>query len=171
VYRTKDGRRIAIRRATRRDVGPVAKLWQALADERGYVAMERVSREQRARWAKGIDDPLRLWAVAEIDREFVGTLTLAPYFGDLKKTRHVKTLGMGVAKAFRGLGVGSALMEYSFVWARGRRVKKIVLSVFSTNEAAIRLYEKFGFEREGVARQQFLINGRYIDEIMMGRFI
>lgn len=171
MYRAKDDRRITIRRATRGDFNPAVKLWQSLAGERKYIETERVSRERKARWARSVGDLQSLWAIAEIGGELVGWLMLFPYYGRLEKTKHVKSLGMGVAKAFRSSGVGTALMDYAIKWARQRRVKKIVLSVFSTNKKAIRLYEKFGFEREGKMKRQFLIDGRYVDEIMMGRFL
>ena len=44
-------------------------------------------------------------------------------------------------------------------------------SVFSTNRKAIALYEKFGFASEGRRKKQFLIHGRDVDEIIMGRFM
>lgn len=171
VYRSKDGRRITIGRATCRDLDSYIKLWQALADERKYIATEHVSSEQKQRWRRSISDLRVLWAVAKIDGELVGTLTLSPYYGDLKKTRHVRNLGMGVAKDSRSKGVGNALMEYAIRWARGRGVEKIVLSVFSTNRKAIKLYEKFGFTHEGTRKKAFLIDGKYVAEVMMGRFV
>ena len=171
MYRTKDGRRIYLGKASPGELGSFVKFWQALADERKYIATEHVTPEQKRGWRRGISSPRALWAVAKIDGELAGVLTLSSYYGPLKKTKHVKNLGMGVAKGYRGTGVGSALMDYAIRWARGKGVEKIELSVFSTNETAIRLYEKFGFEREGVARQQFLIDGRYVDEVMMGRFV
>jgi RimJ/RimL family protein N-acetyltransferase len=171
VHRTKDDERLTIRRATRKDVGRVAKLIQELADERKYIATERVSREQKARWAKSVDDSQSLWAVAEVDGEVVGTLTLAPYYGRLEKTKHNKSLGMGVSRAYRNEGVGSALMNYATRWARRKRVAKITLSTFSTNKNAIRLYKKFGFQQEGRSKRQFLIDGEYVDEIMMSLFV
>jgi hypothetical protein len=170
MYRAKDGRKIVVRRATREDVEPAARLWQALADERRYIAAERVSNEQKDRWTKSIDDRAALWATAEVDDELVGWLSLVRY-GDLEKTRHLRNLGMGVARAFRGIGVGTALMDYAIKWARRKRVEKIVLSVFSTNHRAAGLYRKFGFVAEGVRKKQFVINGKYVDEVLMGLFL
>jgi len=62
-------------------------------------------------------------------------------------------------------------MDYAIGWARQRKVKKIALSVFSTNRQAIALYKKFGFAGEGRRKSQFLIDDKYVDEIMMARFI
>jgi RimJ/RimL family protein N-acetyltransferase len=170
VYKTKDGRVIVIRRASRKDVDSAVKLWQALADERRFIATERVSKEQRERWVRNLRDPDVLWEIAEIGGDLVGTLTIGRY-GNLEKTRHVRELGMGVAKGSRGLGVGTALMDNAMKWAERKKIEKIGLSVFSTNKGAIRLYEKFGFVREGTRKKQFRIGGKYVDEIVMGKFL
>lgn len=170
MYRAEDGRKITVRRATRSDINPFATLLQALADEGKYIAAERVNQEQKDRLAKSVDDPRVLLAVAEVGGALAGTLSLGNY-GGLEKTKHLRNLGMGVAKRFRGIGVGTALMDYAIRWARRKKVKKIVLSVFSTNRRAMRLYLKFGFVSEGVRKKEFVIDGRYVDEILMGLFI
>jgi len=41
--------------------------------------------------------------------------------------------------------------------------------VLSTNEAALRLYERSGFRREGTLRAEFRIEGRYVDDILMAK--
>ena len=46
---------------------------------------------------------------------------------------------------------------------------RLELEVYSDNEPAIRLYERFGFEREGVLRQHAFRAGQYVDSIMMAR--
>jgi len=170
MYRRKDGKRIAVRRVTRRDIDSIVKLWQAFADERRYIATDRVTVEQKKRWVKSIHDRGVLWVLAEMQGELVGSLSLARN-RDSEKTKHLRNLAMGVAREYRGMGVGTALMDYAISWARQRNVKKIILSVFSTNRKAIALYEKFGFATEGTRKKQFLINGKYVDEVMMGRFM
>ena len=49
----------------------------------------------------------------------------------------------------RRRGIGRALLDQSVAWAREAGVRKLELHVFPWNEPAIRLYETFGFEREG----------------------
>lgn len=168
MHYTKDGRKIAVRKVARRELGSMVEHWQSLADEGRYIATEQVSPEQKAKWERSLGDPDVLWARAEVDGRLAGSLSLGRY-GNLKKTKHVGELGMGVAKEFRGTGVGSALMDYAVKWAKRKKLKKIALSVFSTSRVAIRLYEKFGFVREGVRIGQFVIEGEYVDEVMMGR--
>jgi RimJ/RimL family protein N-acetyltransferase len=58
----------------------------------------------------------------------------------------VPGLGMGVAAAFRGRGVGEALLEALLGRARAEGFGALSLSVEDGNPAA-RLYERHGFER------------------------
>ena len=81
---------------------------------------------------------------------------------------HAGTLGMGIRTGFRGQGIGSRLIEWCLndAWPRG--FTRIGLDVFSANLAAIALYEKFGFQHEGIKRRGRLIDGVYDDVIVMG---
>jgi len=47
---------------------------------------------------------------------------------------------------------------------------KIYLFVDKINEKAIRVYEKIGFQVEGVAKEMFFVNGSYHDAVVMGIF-
>jgi ribosomal protein S18 acetylase RimI-like enzyme len=59
----------------------------------------------------------------------------------------VPEIGMGVAEAFRGRGVGGALLEALLGRARGEGFGALSLSVEDGNDSAVRLYERHGFER------------------------
>jgi RimJ/RimL family protein N-acetyltransferase len=87
------------------------------------------------------------------------------------RAAHNFELSIVVAKDFWGLGAGSAAMAemIRFVKEHGGRV--IHLGVRAGNEAAISLYEKFGFEKAGVHRDFFNIGGTYYDEILMDLFL
>ena len=71
MYETdhKRSKRIVVRRVTRRDIDGIVRLWQALADERRYIATERVTVEQKNRWVKSIHDRGVLWVLAEMEGE------------------------------------------------------------------------------------------------------
>jgi RimJ/RimL family protein N-acetyltransferase len=78
-------------------------------------------------------------------------------------------IGMLVAAAWRGRGVGTALVAAAIEWARARGLHKLTLSVFPHNDAAIALYRKFGFVEEGRRIQQIRrANGELWDLIEMG---
>ena len=71
----------------------------------------------------------------------------------------------------RGRGVGSALLAAAEDWARTVGVRKIELHVFPHNDAAIALYGRVGYVREGYRRAQFRRGSELIDAILMAKLI
>ena len=55
--------------------------------------------------------------------------------------------------------------------ARDRGARKLSLHVLSTNPGAMRLYTRLGFEQEGVLRGEFLIEGRYVNDILLTKHL
>ncbi|MDA4122253.1 MAG: GNAT family N-acetyltransferase [Thaumarchaeota archaeon] len=157
---------VSVRRARPNDVPALVSVFRSVARERVYLYTEKVSGDQVGRMKKRLKDRKSLIAVAEVDGKVVGSLVLER--GPAAKSAHLRTLGISVMKGFRGIGAGSALMEYAIDWARANHVKKITLGVFSSNPAAVRLYKKFGFELEGRLKNQFLIKDEFVDELLMG---
>ncbi len=78
--------------------------------------------------------------------------------------------GMYVREAARRSGLASALVEAIVERARGR-VILIELSVVTTNQRALRLYRRHGFEIYGVDPCALKIGDRYLDEYQMTRFL
>ncbi|PTU04006.1 GNAT family N-acetyltransferase, partial [Pseudomonas sp. HMWF031] len=80
------------------------------------------------------------------------------------------TFGMGVAQAWQGKGVGTKLLaaalDIADDWMNLRRIE---MSVYADNEAAIGLYRKFGFETEGVFRDYAVRDGVFVDTLSMAR--
>jgi RimJ/RimL family protein N-acetyltransferase len=77
-------------------------------------------------------------------------------------------IGIGEA-AQRGQGYGTEairlLLRFAFDELNLRRVQ---LTVFSYNDTAIRLYEKLGFQREGVFREFLHRDGELYDMLLYG---
>lgn len=107
-----------------------------------------------------------LYLLAEHDGEIIGQLTLQG--GKRRSIHHATTLGITVAKEWRGQGVGRRLMDRAIEYARASGViKRVELHVFTRNQPAIHLYEQFGFETEGVLRRAVFRDGEYLDELVM----
>lgn len=87
------------------------------------------------------------------------------------RMRHVASVGLYVHTAWQGQGVGTALLQTLLDLADNfLMLVRVELEVFTDNERAIALYEKLGFEREGLRRMTTVRNGQYIDEYVMARF-
>ena len=80
---------------------------------------------------------------------------------------HVADVGLMVAHDARRQGVGTALLRAAADWARGAGIRKLELHVFPWNEAAIALYDAFGFEREGYRKHHYRRGGELVDAILM----
>lgn len=110
----------------------------------------------------------RIPLVALHEGEVIGNISLEQYAWI--RQSHAGTIGMGVASAWQGKGVGSRLMQAALAvaddWMNLRRVE---LTVFADNEAAVKLYAKFGFEREGLLRDCAVRDGAYVDALTMAR--
>lgn len=70
----------------------------------------------------------------------------------------------------RGTGLSRALCEHLIEHARGK-VMQVHLGVWSENEPAIRLYQNLGFAIYGTEPRYLYVNGRYLDEHLMVRFL
>jgi putative acetyltransferase len=126
--------------------------WRPVSDERRYLKAVRRHADAAV-------------LVATEGDTIVGRLSLArdPH----PASSHVADLGLMVAATHRRRGIGRMLMEAAVKWAQGAGVRKLELHVFPWNEPAIRLYESFGFEREGLRRGHYLRDGVAVDALLM----
>ena len=99
------------------------------------------------------------------DGQILGVAALAVQ--EALKTRHKGFLwGMYVRPEARGTGLAAALVERLLSEAQGT-VEEVQLVVVTTNEAAIRLYSRYGFKPYGIERRALKVQGRYYDELLM----
>ncbi|MGW9029232.1 N-acetyltransferase family protein [Streptomyces sp. NPDC055722] len=107
--------------------------------------------------------------VAELDGTVVGYIRLG-YPTPLECNSHVRQIqGLAVADEARGAGVGRALLRAVQDEARRRGARRITLRVLGHNTPARGLYESEGFVVEGILPEEFLLEGEYVDDILMGR--
>lgn len=161
--------RLVVRRATPGDASALVELGEAVASEpEGWLISDgswRTPGEERRflRALRRYNDAAVF--VAELPDGIVGRLSLGrdPH----PASRHVADLGLMVAAAHRRRGIGKALLETAVDWARESGVRKLELHVFPHNEAAMGLYESFGFRREGLRRGHYRRGPEYLDAVLM----
>jgi L-phenylalanine/L-methionine N-acetyltransferase len=86
------------------------------------------------------------------------------------RTSHIAYLGgVAIDPNCGGQGYGYKMMQAIIALGSEKGLKRIELSTATINERAIRLYEKVGFQKEGVLRNYTYLKSenRYLDEVMM----
>lgn len=103
------------------------------------------------------------------DGSLLGYVRLVPPT-PLACNRHVRQIqGLAVAERARGRGVGRSLLRAACDEAGRQGAERITLRVLSHNAPARALYEAEGFVVEGVLPGEFRLEGRYVDDVLMGR--
>ena len=153
-----------VRKAVPADARGIINCMQSVMDERVYLVSEYYLLTERGEQERirSLED---LTLVCEHRSEIIGVLTIQR--GMYKKNRHTANLGIAVKSGHRRKGVGSSMISEAISWCRKHNITKLNLEVFSSNVNAIRAYEKVGFVEEGRKRNQFRIDGEYVDDVLM----
>jgi L-phenylalanine/L-methionine N-acetyltransferase len=159
---------LQIRRAEPDDYSAIYEMFSSPKVFAGTLQLPYPSREQwRQRLAEPGDGTYNL--VAVVGDRVVGTLSVHT-FPNRPRRRHVGAIGISVQDEWQGKGIGTALMRAGLELAdKWLNLTRLELEVYTDNEPAIRLYERFGFEREGTLRQHAFRDGHYVDSYMMAR--
>ena len=116
------------------------------------------------------DETKNLFLVAEVHNRIVGFSRCEG--SNLKRLSHKVEFGVCILKEFWGYRMGKSLLQQSIHWADENEIKKISLQVLETNEKAIQLYKKLGFEIEGILKNdKKLSDEKYYNTVLMGRCI
>lgn len=113
--------------------------------------------------------PTSTMLVAETSGRIVGMLGFTG--NTLAEEAHAGTFGISVDREARGTGVGSALIEALFEWAPRHGITRIVGYSWANNPRATALYERLGFEREGLLRDAIVRDGEHIDVLALARLL
>lgn len=107
--------------------------------------------------------------VAEQDGTLIGQITVVG--SSLIRKKHTAYIVIGIKQEFTGQGLGSKLFSAMEEWCREKGVHRLELTVMKHNIAALRLYEKNGFKIEGSKMHSLVIDGEYIDEYCMAKYL
>ena len=134
------------------DIPASLELKEAVASEGRRIGAEApIDREgDSRRWRESLaDDRAGSFVAVDDSGGIIGNIGIELHrFG-------VAEVGMWVAHGWRGRGVGSALLTAAVEWARAAGAHKVALQHWPTNQAAVGLYEKFGFVEEGRLRRHY----------------
>jgi RimJ/RimL family protein N-acetyltransferase len=172
VIDIKNGKRIILRHLKKTDKDGVWKNFNEVLEEGIYLPVFTpvISEIEKDSWYENIKREKELCIVAEIPDlktpfNLIGQCEISNL--EWEAGAHVARLGIIVAKKYRDMGVGFNLIDVAIRESKKLNNKeKIILTCFSTNDRAIHLYKKLGFQVVGVRKKQFYMNSTYYDEIM-----
>ena len=78
-------------------------------------------------------------------------------------------LAIAILQEYTGKGYVTKLMNTIEEYVINNGITRLEFEVSKTNKLAISLYQKRGFEEEGIKRNSFLVNGKYEDELLMAK--
>lgn len=114
------------------------------------------------------DEPGRNYLVAEVEGRAAGSITL--HHMQRPRLHHMGILGLMVGRPYWNQGIAGFLMQAALEIADDwLNLYRVELDVFTDNDVAIHLYEKFGFEVEGRRRRVAYGPGGWRDNLLMAR--
>lgn len=161
---------LTVRDARADDAAAIGTIYnQGIVDRIATLETAERTPEERVAWlaARGPRHPV---LVAEQAGMVVGWGSLNP-FNPRKAYDYVADFSVYVERAWRGKGVGSALLRALIARAKQLGYHKMVLSAFPWNALGMALYEKHGFRTVGIYREQGLLDGKWVDIIIMEKIL
>ncbi|MGB5823215.1 MAG: GNAT family N-acetyltransferase [Proteocatella sp.] len=172
---TKKGYDVVLRQASHEDAEAIIAFYNMAGAETTYLSFcggeYRATLEQQ----KGMIDDVNAsknntMLLAKKDNEIIGIGTITS--NQKIKGRHVATLGIVITQKYCNIGVGKVMMDDLISWCRTNHItKKISLVTAEENHGARALYEKCGFETEGILKNEICIDGKLSHLVAMGLMI
>jgi ribosomal protein S18 acetylase RimI-like enzyme len=171
------GEKVIIRHITQTDIDGVWNNFNEVIEEGIYLPVFFPVRSvlEKESWFRKIRDENELCIVADNQKHkppfnIIGQCEISNSNWDAGL--HVGILGIIVKSDYRDLGIGTHLIDTAIRESQKLNNKeKIILSCFSTNERAVYLYRKLGFETVGIRKKQFYMDSKYYDEVLMELWI
>jgi L-amino acid N-acyltransferase YncA len=161
---------MTVRDATAADAAAICRIYnQGIQDRVATLETEERTPEERAAWlaARGPRHPV---LVALADDAVAGWASLN-VFNARRAYDHVADISIYVERGWRGRGVGRRLLDALVARAGTVGFHKLVLSAFPFNEAGMAAYRRAGFREVGIYREQGLLDGKWVDTIVMEKIL
>ncbi|HZY47901.1 MAG TPA: GNAT family N-acetyltransferase [Candidatus Bathyarchaeia archaeon] len=122
----------------------------------------------RARVDRWTSDPTNnITLLGRLEERVVGHLQM--WRMPFERRKGVAELFIYIHQDFQNSGLGTAMMMKAIELARENGLHRLGLTVVADNHRAIKVYEKVGFKKEGIARESYFgEDHRYHDEVEMG---
>jgi phosphinothricin acetyltransferase len=163
-------RLIETRDALPDDAPMIARIYnQGIEERQATLETQPRTPDERRAWLAGRESRHSV-LVALADGVVCGWASLNP-FNPRAAYDHVADISVYVAREWRGQGIGAGLLRALEQRARVIGYHKLTLAGFPFNTAAVHLYTRQGFREVGIYREQGLLDGRWVDVILMEKLL
>lgn len=171
----KNGEHLTIRKGIESDAEPLIEFVKAIGDESDNLTFSGSEftltiEEEKVILNEYAEKDNHIYIVAIIDGKIVGQ---AHAYGSHKpRLKHACEIGISTRKDHWGKGIATEVLTYLIDWAKANDViRKVNLKANVSNTKAIALYERMGFQHEGLHKRDFYLHGEFTDAVTMGLLI
>jgi L-amino acid N-acyltransferase YncA len=163
---------VHIRDAVVDDAEGIASVLNAIIATRVYTALDTpVTVEQEREFIRQFPARGIFHVAVDGSGRVVGFQDVEPFATFTHAFDHVGGIGTYVDLDLHRQGIAAQLFAATFDAARRKGYEKLFGYVRADNEAGLKAYRKQGFRVVGTAERHARIDGRYIDEILIERFL
>ncbi|KXF81833.1 GNAT family N-acetyltransferase [Enterovibrio coralii] len=164
---------LTVRNVTLQDAQGIIDILNPIIEDGRYTILDSTFTLEEEQFFIQVFSENGVFSVAQHDEtsEIVGFQTVEPFASYTRSFDHVGIIGTYVSANSRRQGVASSLFAGTFEKAKTMGYEKLFAYVREDNEAALNTYRKHGFEVIGRAKKHAKINGKYIDEILIEKFL
>jgi RimJ/RimL family protein N-acetyltransferase len=167
-FTAKDGSTVILRPVEEKDAADIVTAVESIISAGEYIQKDvpRSMEEEKA-FIREMKEKDNMYIGVERQERVVGIARVIR--GEIQMKRHTGLFRTWLADEAQSLGIGKKIMDYTDMWCE-QHIRKLSLTVFSSNQIAYQLYKKYGFHEEGNQKEQAFINGEYVDELWMAKF-
>jgi GNAT superfamily N-acetyltransferase len=167
---SEDDLEFTVRQAQTEDLSGLAGVIRQVTAGETYLVGESVEDQlsNAAALLEGDPEETPAYFVALVEDEVIGWASLVE---SGEKLPHVVYLTMGLLDEYRGLGIGSALLDQTLSWAGKHGYRKASSNVPATNPDAIDFLVQNEWDEVARRPEHYEIGGQYVDEVLLDRWI
>jgi len=165
---------LLIREAEIEDAAELVSFLNRVSVETDFTSLDRdgilmTDTEMESFLDKQAHSENQITLLALLNDEIAGLVNITA--DQRKRVRHIGDLFIVIGKKYWNNGLGSLLIEEAIEWAQASGIlRRLQLTVQTRNQAAVHLYQKYGFVIEGrQERGAYIEEGKFIDVYLMGK--
>jgi len=168
------GREVVLRYPKFEDIKDLLNLINSAVEERAYLLIKKKKTlKEEMNWLlekiKKIENKQLVFFVIEVDGKIMGSCSIDK---GIEKKEHVGGFGILLKKEVRNIGLGQKIIPLLIKEAKKKlKIKMVILQVIKENKIALHVYEKLGFKKVGEIKKGINHFGKYLDEIIMVKYL